>query len=124
MEILYKIVGTVKKGAGNGRKFGYPTANVSLQNHVPAGVYIAEVTIDGQKYKAATFIGSAVTFGDAEYKSESTILDFDQDIYDKEITINLVKKLRDNMNFTSEKELIKNIEKDVADTRKFFEERN
>ena len=120
MKELYTIDGIVKKGAGKGREFGYPTANVSLQSNIPAGVYVSQVTVDDKVFKAATFIGSAVTFGDAEYKSESTLLDFDKDIYGKEIRIQLLKKLRDNANFENEEMLIEQMEKDMLAARSFF----
>lgn len=122
MEILYTIQGIIKKGAGKGREFGYPTANVSLQDHVPPGVYISQVILEEKVYNAITFIGSAVTFGDPEYKSETTLLDFDQDIYGKEITVNLLKKVRDNAKFESEEALIKQMDKDMLTTRSFFDD--
>ncbi|MBA3723362.1 MAG: riboflavin kinase [Candidatus Levybacteria bacterium] len=121
MKPLYTLTGTVKIGAKRGKEFGYPTANVSLESHIPAGVYAAQVSIDSTIYNAATFIGAAVTFGDKEYKSESYILDFEQDIYGTEIVINLYKKLRDNANFANEHDLIEQMGKDVLMTRSFFD---
>lgn len=121
MKPLYTLTGTVKIGAKRGKEFGYPTANVSLESHIPAGVYAAQVSIDSNVYKASTFIGAAVTFGDKEYKSESYILDFEQDIYGKLVTVHLYKKLRDNTNFASESDLIEQMGKDVLMTRSFFD---
>ncbi len=120
MKPLYTIIGTVKKGAKRGKEFGYPTANVSLKSDIPPGVYAAHVSVKNNVYKAATFIGAAVTFGDKEYKSESYILDFEQDIYGKEIVVTLYKKLRDNANFANESDLIEQMGKDVLMTRSFF----
>lgn len=121
MHVLYTITGDVKHGAKNGTAFGFPTANVSLSSHIPEGVYAAEVIINGKTYMAATFIGSAPTFGDAEYKSESYILDFSKKIYGETITIKLCKKIRGRMSFINEQYLIKQMENDVKDVREFFQ---
>lgn len=112
--------GKVKEGKGRGKHFGFPTANISLHRNIPEGVYTSEVTIIDNVYPAATFIGSAKTFGEKEYKAESYILDFDKNIYGKWITIKLFKKLRGNKKFDSQQTLIKNMEQDVLATRKFF----
>ena len=120
MKALYTIIGIVKKGAQRGREFGYPTANVSLQKNTPQGVYAAVVEINNKSYKASTFIGAAVTYGDEEYKSESYILDFDEDIYGQTIKILLYKKIRGSEKFVSEEKLIEQIRIDVLQTRSFF----
>lgn len=119
MHVLYTITGVVKHGAKRGKEFGYPTANVSLASHIPEGVYAAKVIVD-KEYRAATFIGAAPTFGDGEYKSESYLLDFSQNIYGKEITIKLYKKLRRRMTFTDEEELKRQMEKDIKDVVAYF----
>lgn len=120
MHALYTIEGIVKHGAQRGTAFGYPTANVSISAHIPEGVYAAKVTVDDKTYNAATFIGSAPTFGDAEYKSESYILDFKQDIYNKKIIVKLYKKLRGRMSFSNEEDLKHHMQKDIQDVRAFL----
>jgi riboflavin kinase/FMN adenylyltransferase len=120
MDILFTIKGPVKKGAQRGREFGYPTANVSLENHIPEGIYASQVVVGGQTYNAATFIGSAKTFGDKEYKSESYIFNFTKEIYGQEITIHLYKRIRGSEKFVDEKTLIKQIDQDVARVKDFF----
>lgn len=120
MHPLYTIKGEVKHGAKRGRDFGYPTANVSIQSYIPEGVYAANVIVDDKTYIAATFIGSAPTFGDAEYKSESYILDFDDTIYGKTITINLFTQIRGRETFVNEHALKKQMEKDVEKVKLYF----
>lgn len=112
--------GKVKKGKGRGKNLGFSTANIALHKNIPEGVYASRVTIADNVYPASTFIGSAKTFGEKEYKAESYILDFDKNIYGKWITIRLFKKLRGNKKFDSQQTLIKNMEQDVLATRKFF----
>lgn len=120
MKPQYVFTGKVLDGAKRGRDLGYPTANVALKEQIPEGIYASEVILDEQALKAATFIGAAKTFGEEEYKAETYILDFDQNIYGKEITIQLYKKLRGNIAYTTKEALIEQMKKDVAKTREFF----
>lgn len=120
MKTLYHFWGKVKKGSSRGKDLGFPTANVSLHKKIPEGIYAAKITIDNKNYTSATFIGSAIHFGEKDYKAESYILDFSKNIYGKWATITLCKKIRDNQKFTSEKELVKQMQKDVEEIRKYF----
>jgi riboflavin kinase / FMN adenylyltransferase len=120
MKPIITFWGKVKKGKGRGKHLGFPTANILLHQNILEGVYTSEVTIAGNVYPAATFIGSAKTFGEKEYKAESYILDFDKNIYGKWITIKLFKKLRGNKKFASQLALVEEIKQDVLAARKFF----
>jgi riboflavin kinase / FMN adenylyltransferase len=124
MNSLFTINGEVIKGVKRGKSLGYPTANIKIEQQIPEGVYVSEAIVDGTIYQAATFIGIAKTFGDTEYKAESYILNFSHDIYGKQITITLFKKLRDNIRFDSEDKLVKQIEIDVLQTRQYFKIHN
>ena len=121
MRPLSTFWGKVKKGKSRGKNLGFPTANIALHKNIPEGVYVSEVIIANKVYSAATFIGSAKTFGEKEYKAENYILDFDKNIYGKWITVRLFKMLRGNKKFTSQQALIKEMELDVLAARKFFE---
>ncbi|MBI4098389.1 MAG: riboflavin kinase [Candidatus Levybacteria bacterium] len=120
MKLLFTFRGKVKKNKGRGKLLGFPTANITLHKKIPEGIYASQVTIDGQNYLAATFIGPAKTFGEKDYKAESYILDFNKNIYGKWISVALFKKLRKNIRFDSAQALIKQMEKDVSAARKFF----
>ncbi len=120
MDELYKIDGIVIRGENRGKSLGFPTANIALHTEIPEGIYAADVIIDGKIYHAASFVGSAKTFENSEVKLESYILDFDQDIYGKSVTVKLYKKIRDNEKFDSVEHLTAQIQKDVEDIRKFF----
>jgi riboflavin kinase / FMN adenylyltransferase len=117
MKSLFVFWGKVKKGKDRGKLLGFPTANIALHKKIPEGVYTSQIVINKRKHLAATFIGSAKTFNENKYQAESYILDFSQNIYGKWITVRLFKKLRGNIKFKSQKELIKQIEKDVLTTR-------
>ena len=120
MKPLYVFWGKVIGGHKRGKDLGYPTANVRLHKRIPEGIYAAEVRIGNATYHSATFIGSAKTFGENEYKSESFMLDFNASVYSTWITVRLYKKLRDNQAFNSAAALIQQMEKDIKLTRTFF----
>src|SRR5690242_18731678 len=96
MKILYAFWGKIKKGKQRGKSLGFPTANIALHKQIPEGIYASTVIVQNKKYIAATFIGSAKTFGEKEYQAECYILDFNQNIYNKWVSIRLLKKIREN----------------------------
>lgn len=114
------VRGKVVKGASRGKDLGFPTANIAIHKKIEEGIYVAKVKINSKKYNALTFIGSAKTFGEKDYKAESFILDFSEDLYGKIITVHLLKKIRDNKKFNSQEELVAQMQEDVAVARKFF----
>jgi riboflavin kinase/FMN adenylyltransferase len=120
MQSLLTIKGTVKKGKERGKTLGFPTANIKVDKTIPEGIYASEVLMDGVLYKSTTFIGTVKTYNEKEFILESYILDFNEDIYGKEITVVLYKKIRNNKKFDSENLLIEQIKKDIEFTRNFF----
>lgn len=117
---MYTITGTVRKGNQRGRALGFPTANVALSETLPEGIYVSNLTLNDTEYQAITFIGEAKTFHETVYQSETYILDFDEDIYDLEITVNLLKKIRDNQKFTTVDALVLQMREDEKKTRAYF----
>jgi riboflavin kinase/FMN adenylyltransferase len=120
MQPLATFQGNVIHGHHRGRDLGFPTANILLTQALPEGIYAAEVVVEGKTYHAATFIGSAKTFSETDYKAESYLLDFNQDLYDKVITVYLYKKIRDNKKFASVEELVSQMQEDISTVRTFF----
>ncbi len=120
---MYNFRGIVIKGNQRGKKLGFPTANVPLVEVFEEGIYASNVSIEGKYYKAITFIGNAKTFNETVYQSETYILDFNEDIYGKEIDVSLEKKLRDNEKFTTVEALITMMKKDEENARLYFQER-
>lgn len=116
-----KISGTVKYGKNRGKALGFPTANVVLDKNVEQGIYISIVQLDDKTYKALTFIGAAETFDEKEFKAEVYILDFNEDIYGKEINVELLKKIRDVKKFSSPEELKEKMKEDEKTAREYFE---
>jgi riboflavin kinase/FMN adenylyltransferase len=118
---MHSITGIVRKGNQRGRELGFPTANVALSDRVPEGIYISTVHVADKNYQAITFIGEAKTFHETVYQSETYILDFEKDIYDVQITVNLLQKIRDNEKFTTVDALILQMHDDEEKTRAYFQ---
>ncbi|NLC69409.1 MAG: bifunctional riboflavin kinase/FAD synthetase [Clostridiaceae bacterium] len=100
----YSVTGTVKRGKGIGSELGFPTANISTGGHIllPAcGVYITRTLVNGNMYKSVTNVGMNPTInpGNTKVDVETFILDFDEDIYDKQVEVFFVKKIRDEKRF-------------------------
>lgn len=112
--------GKVKKGHGRGKNLGFPSANVCLHKNIKEGIYIAQAKAGNKIYNCLTFIGAAKTFGDNKYQSETYILDFSGNLYNKWISIWLIKKIRENKKFTSAKELVIQMKKDQQAARNYF----
>jgi riboflavin kinase/FMN adenylyltransferase len=114
----FQLTGKVVEGEHIGRKIGYPTANLSPVDNekiVPAnGVYATWAYVEGEKYMGMLNIGHRPTLIEEPNKEtiEVHIIDFDKDIYGKEVTIEIVKKLRSEKKFESLKALKMQIDKD------------
>lgn len=120
MEQVKTIQGIVQRGHQRGKKFGFPTMNFPITEQLPEGIYLSYITVEGEKYNALTFIGIAKTFDETTYQAETYVFDFNQDVYGKTVSVELLKKLRDNQKFDSEEELIKQMEKDKKQAEEFF----
>lgn len=118
------LTGIVVPGKQLGRTIGVPTANLRLPSEllVPKfGVYACLAQIGGKKYPAVTNIGTRPTVNGAGVTVEPWILDFSGDLYGQEITLEFHKFLRPEMKFPSLAALQAEIQKNAAETRKFFE---
>jgi len=124
MKILHTVWGKVKTGSKRGKLLGFPTVNISLHREIAEGVYLSQVCIDNNRFSSLTFVGAAKTFAGKNKKVESYILNLNKDVYGKWITVRLFKKIRGNIKFKSEKELVGQIKKDLTVANKFFKKSN
>lgn len=112
----YFIKGRVIHGLNNGHKLGYPTANIKYEDDIimpKKGVYAAYVKVDDDYHIAMVNYGLNPSFNRENHLSlEAHIIDFDQDLYDKELYIYLIKYLRDEIRFDDMKDLIKQLNHD------------
>lgn len=117
----YEITKLVVKGNGKGSEIGIPTINFLVDKHhnlLRNGVYQSKVHIDGKTYKGVTNIGTRPTFDGEEKTIETHIIDFNQDIYGKLVTVELIKFIRDEQKFDSVNELVSQIKKDINQVKK------
>ncbi|MDD4124611.1 MAG: bifunctional riboflavin kinase/FAD synthetase [Eubacteriales bacterium] len=114
----------VVEGRHIGRKIGFPTINQRFPEYqlVPAyGVYACLCEIGGVFYKGVSDIGVKPTVSDNnEVVCETHILDFDEDMYRRDVRIFLFSKLRDERKFASLDELKQAVANDVRKTRNYF----
>ena len=111
------LSGEVVSGRQIGRTIGVPTANILIPDAVVVpklGVYATECLVDGVRYNAVTNIGSRPTVDGHQVRAESWILDFDGDLYGKEIMLEFHKFLRPEQKFASLGELKAQIQIDAA----------
>ncbi|MEA4938192.1 MAG: riboflavin kinase, partial [Christensenella sp.] len=100
-----------------GRRIGFPTANIAPETNrvIPKdGVYATVTCVNGASYCAVTNIGTNPTVHGDHLTIETHMIDFDQDIYGKRLTVAFRKYLRGELMFTSLDELKEQIRLDIA----------
>lgn len=118
------FTGKVLSGKQLGRTLGTPTANMAFPDGllIPKfGVYACLVSYEGKTYKAVTNIGNRPTVNGQGITAETHILDFDEDLYDKNITLAFCYFLRPEQRFDSLEELKAQIDLDAALTREILQ---
>jgi len=113
----FSVSGKVVKGKGIGKKIGFPTANLALENNIciGEGVYAGWAVYKKGTYKAAIVTGKSPTFNDNINKFEVFLIDFPykKDIYNEKVDVFLYKKIRGQRKFQDIESLKKQIEKDI-----------
>ncbi|MFC2156642.1 bifunctional riboflavin kinase/FAD synthetase [Acidobacteriota bacterium] len=118
----YEIRGSVIRGSSQGRKLGFPTANIHSANEIlPSGVFLTQTKMKGKTFPSLTNIGIRPTFGHSEKQVETFIIGLKHDIYDETITISLLDKLRDEIKFPSPEKLKEQIQDDLKSAREKFD---
>lgn len=123
---FFSLHGRVVFGAGRGVNLGFPTANldVNAQQALPEdGVYVTRAHIDSKSYYSMTNIGRRPTFDGNKRTVEVYILDYHGDLYEYELTIDIIERLRDEKKFHTEEELKKQMAEDVKQGRAILDSR-
>ncbi len=100
----WALEGLVVKGDGRGRQLGFPTANLDTGALIlpKAGVYAGAVTLEGKGYRAAVNVGVRPTVGGASVPlAEVHVADWSGDLYGKPLSVDLLRRLRDEKKFAS-----------------------
>ena len=119
----YQIRGKVVSGRNRGgRLLGFPTANIHLIDELcpKAGVYAVTVECRGEKHQGVANIGYSPTFDDHLFTVEVHLLDFEGDLYDQDIRVNFIARIRDEKKFSGIDELSAQIAKDIQTGRDIF----
>ncbi len=117
----FTLFGVVIHGAGRGgSQLGFPTANVKTVRRLfpPLGVYAARALFDGKELPAAVNVGTNPTFGENPVSIEAHVLDFDGDLYGREMALAFEKRLRAEKRFSGPEELKEQMARDVEEVRR------
>ena len=118
----YELSGLVVKGKKLGSKIGFPTANLQLNNdlYLPKfGVYEISCKVNGNLFKGILNIGITPTvLNSKKVKIEAHLFNFNENIYGKNIVIQLKKFIREEIKFNSIDDLIKQINIDISSVKK------
>lgn len=112
----YMLTGTIQKGKGLGRQLNFPTANLHIKETyklVPKnGVYVVRSNLFGKTVHGMMNIGYNPTVAGKDKSTEIHFFDFNQDLYGKEIQIDILHRIRDEHQFESVDALKKQLQKD------------
>lgn len=119
----YELSGEVVHGKNRGRALGFPTANIDVwdQQIIPRnGIYAGWAYLGDERFMAMTNVGFSPTFGNKDITVEAYLLDFDRDIYGRNLTISFEKYMRPEGKFESLDDLIAQIHTDVEQGRAYL----
>ena len=118
----WSIEGVVQKGRELGKKIGFPTCNIDIGNYVVAkpGVYGVIVKINNVKkiYKGIANLGYRPTFNQKKILLEVNLFNFSGNLYNKKLSVDFVKFIRDEKKFNGIEELKNQIKKDILSAKK------
>ena len=121
----FSILGKVVSGNNIGSKIGFPTANLQLLNKwkiLPReGVYVVMVIFNEIKYFGMLNLGIRPTISDDSFAIEVHIFDFSLKIYDRELKVEFLERIRDEKKFSDLKKLRLQLEKDKINCEKIVD---
>ena len=124
----YPVNGVVVQGNEIGRTIAYPTANILIDNKwklLPGdGVYIVKVILGNKQYFGMLNIGNNPTIKESQHSIEVHIFDFSADVYGSEIKVEFLKRIRDEKQFDSLKDLQNQLKIDENNCRNYLRNRN
>jgi len=120
----YALAAKVVRGDRLGRQLGFPTANLDVAGLAipPAGVYAVHASVQGRQHRAVANIGTRPTLSgqNPQLQVEAHLLNFSGELYDQELEIAFVEKLRDERKFPSRDALREQIRRDIEAARALF----
>lgn len=125
----YFLSGKVVDGEHEGRKMGFPTANIDVtckEKLLPApGAYVVEVSIEGEEKALPGMmnIGTRPTFGENNLSLEVHVLDYSGNLYGKMLSVSFLQRLREEHRFVSTEELREQLMSDAQQVRTYFQQK-
>lgn len=116
------LKGFIEHGNKIGRTLGFPTANIHYDGHlIPKnGIYITLIEIDGKKHFSVTNVGNNPTVNYSKIRRvEAFILNYNKEIYDKDVKLEFIKRLRDELKFDNIEDLKTQMNNDVKFTEEY-----
>lgn len=116
------VSGSVVHGRERGRKIGFPTANIGARTEClpPDGVYATRLVLADGAYPSITNIGMRPTFAEPERTIEAHIFDFGRDIYDQDVKLEWIERIRPERKFESAQALGAQIASDLKRAREIL----
>ncbi len=121
----YSVRGRVISGRRLGRTLGVPTANIALEptNRLAHGIYAVVARLDGRAFPAVASFGTRPTVDDGPPLLEVHLLDFDGDLYGREMEVKFIERIRDELKFDLLPALVAEMERDKERARAILTER-
>ncbi len=120
------FVSKIFRGNRLGRTIGFPTINLDVDviegENLTKGVYGAQVIVEGEEYTGVMYYGPRLVLGETKDVLEIHILDFEKDIYDKQIEFRVGRFVRGVMDFGSMEAMQKQLKKDVGVVREYVKQ--
>jgi len=119
----YSLAGEVVSGARRGRCLGFPTANLAVRPEralPPDGVYAVYAAVGEQRWPAVANVGERPSFNTGQRAIEVHLLDFEGDLYGRDLVVEFVKRLRPERRYDDICALVRQIERDIQRTRRLF----
>lgn len=121
MEIHNILNGNIVHGDHIGRTIGYPTANLQTEDTLPTdGVYVARLCWKSHRHYGMLDVGTRPTLNGKEKRVEIHLLDFQGNLYDEKVRLEILYFLRKEMKFSTMDALKKQLDADLSETRNFL----
>lgn len=118
----WSIDGVVTGGAKRGTGMGYPTANITMHpgTALAHGIYAVRVGIGRERFDGAAYLGTRPTFDNGRPVLEIFLLEFDGNLYGRNIDVEFIERIREDRRFDRPEALVRQMDADCAEARRIL----